>query len=135
MHLKKVARSKPAKQFSDLKEMQLSIFSGVLPNTLIQEENFCILFPYPFHNQTDSIQKNSLRIERLSTTSYKEKPLSAINIPKPQQRLTVNRPSRAAEKLPYKNQVLGGVDKSNMVRNVLRRNMSQFRYCYQRIYA
>ena len=131
--LEKSREKQTSKALDDLKKMQLSIFSGILPNTLIQEENLHfvpISDPQPDRLHTE----NSLRIERLTTTSYKEKPLSAITIPKPQQSLTVNRPSRAAGKASIqKIKFLEGVDKSNMARNVLRRNMSQFRYCYQRI--
>ena len=131
--LEKSREKQTSKALDDLKELQLSIFSGVLPNTLIQEENLHfvpISVPQPNRLHTE----NSLRIERLSTTSYKEKPLSAINIPKPQQRLTVNRPSRAAGKASIqKIKFIEGGDKSNTARNILRRNMSQFRYCYQRI--
>ena len=132
--LEKRREKQTSKALDDLKEMQLSIFSGVLPNTLIQEENLHfvpISVPQPNRLHTE----NSLRIERLTTTSYKEKPLSAINIPSPQQSLTVNRPfvRRTGKVSIQKIKFIKGGDDSNMVQKVLRRHMSQFRYCYQRI--
>ena len=114
--------------------MQLSIFSGVLPNTLIQEENLHfvpISVPQPNRLHTE----NSLRIAQLTTISYKEKPLSTINIPKPQQSLTVNRPfgSRLGKVSIQKFTFTKGADKTDLAQKILRRNMNQIRYCYQRI--
>ena len=118
----------------DLKKMHLSIFSGVLPNTLIQEEN--LRFVPVSSPKPDKIHiESTFRISNLTTTSYQAKPLSTINIPSPNQNLTVNRPSsRTSFKVSIqKIDFTKGKDQSNTVQQVLRRYMNQFRYCYQRI--
>ena len=118
----------------DLKKMQLSIFSGVLPNDLIQEEN--LRFVPVSTPQPDKVHvENTFRIKDVRTESYKDKPLSNIDIPTPKQSLLVNRPftRRAGKVSVQKINFTKGTDESNAVQKILRRNISQIRYCYQRI--
>ncbi len=132
--LEKRREKQTSQALDDLKKMQLSIFSGVLPNTLIQEEN--LRFVPVSTPQPDEIHADkSFRITQLITTSYKEKPLSTINIPTPQQSLTVNRPfvRRVGKVSIQKIEVTKGTDESDNVQKIIRRYISQIRYCYQRI--
>lgn len=132
--LEKHREKQTSEALGDLKKMHLSIFSGVLPNDLIQEEN--LHFVPVSSPQPDQIHsEKTFRIAKLTTESHKNNPLTTINIPTPQQSLIVNRPFvRRSGKVSIREiKFTKGKDEKTKVQNVIRRNMSQIRYCYQRI--
>ena len=132
--LEKIREQQTGQALGDLKNMHLSIFSGVLPNDLIQKEN--IHFVPVSSPQPDKIHiEDTFRITKLTTQSYKDKPLSNINIPSLSQSLTVNRPfTRQSGKVSVQTiKFTKGKDEQAMAQIIMRRYMNQFRYCYQRI--
>ena len=117
----------------DLNSMHLSIFSGVLPNDLIQSEN--VHFSSVTNTQPSPLYSDPYRIASLETKAVGDGTFSSISLPNTSytnMMLSQNNRSIPSNSLSMKNLSTTGSLKKNIAQKVLRRIQNQIRYCYQR---
>ncbi|MEC7985099.1 MAG: DUF2330 domain-containing protein [Myxococcota bacterium] len=115
----------------DLQKMTLTVFSGVLPNDLIQNENLRF-------TQTETLKKNSQRTDPLIPaaivgTAYGKAPFSFHGSPYTHTPLMFTPLSRRAGAVTLQNLTVGSGMEASLVQKVLQKNINQIRYCYHRV--
>ncbi|MEC7986314.1 MAG: DUF2330 domain-containing protein [Myxococcota bacterium] len=114
---------------SDVKDMTLTVFAGVLPNELIQNEN--LRFRSSTFIEKKSTRTDPLKPRNIVGTAYATRAFSFQGSPHSHTQLSYTPPKKRGFRIQYENFLVKNMD-PQAARRAMQRYRNHFKYCYER---